>query len=195
MFISREDSEHAIRVLAERYPKCFFQEPRLRRPLKHDIIADLQQDGCPLAVELMTAALNWYQGAFGYLYALQAGTKRVDLDGNEVGTVTPQEAAEAIKQVQDANARNATKTLMALHNARRIPDDQLKKLDALPLPVLKSKATIAPELTRVQEAIATANTALNSCNDNLEMRAAIAVAVLGVVVKEAQQAIAQLGAQ
>jgi sRNA-binding protein len=192
MYISREDSEHAIRVLAERYPRCFFQEPRLRRPLKHDIIADLQQDGCPLANELMIAALNWYQGAFAYLYALQAGARRFDLDGNEVGTVTPQEASEAIRQIQEANARNATKTLIGLHNAGRIPDDQLKKLDASPLPVLKSKATMAPELMRVQEAVAAANTALNNCNDNQEMRMAVASAVLGVVVKAAQQAIAEL---
>lgn|SRR5262249_29552529 len=88
---TREESEEAIRTLIDKYPKTFFEDPKLRRPLKRNIISDLQKDGVPLAHELITAALDWYQGHFGYLYSLRAGAKRLDLNGNEVATVTEQE--------------------------------------------------------------------------------------------------------
>src|SRR5215510_5611624 len=41
---SREESEEVIRQLAATYPKCFFEDPKLRQPLKKTIITDLQKD-------------------------------------------------------------------------------------------------------------------------------------------------------
>ena len=90
---SREENEDVIRKLAEKYPKCFFVDPRQRRPLKKNILADLQNDGFPAAYEPMSAAIEWYMSHFSYRYALEAGAKRVDLNGKEVGTVTEQETS------------------------------------------------------------------------------------------------------
>jgi hypothetical protein len=40
----RDDRERALEVLCETYPKAFFSNPRLRRPLKHDILHDIKAD-------------------------------------------------------------------------------------------------------------------------------------------------------
>jgi sRNA-binding protein len=71
---TRQDSEEVIRMLADRYPKCFFEDPKLRRPLSNDILTDLQQkEAVPVAKELLVAARDWYQSHLAYLYSLQAG--------------------------------------------------------------------------------------------------------------------------
>jgi sRNA-binding protein len=191
---NREESEAIIRMLADRYPKCFFENSRLRRPLKRNILADLEQAGFPAAHDLIRAAVDRYEGHFGYLYALQAGTKRIDLDGKEVGTVTESEEAVALKKIKEGqkllierNGHNATKTVAALHAAGRISDDQLRKLEAPPMPV-KAKPPAAPELTRVHEALAAAEAAWAGPGDT-SLRAALTSAALGVVIKEAQSVI------
>jgi sRNA-binding protein len=169
---TREETEELIRFLAERFPKCFFEDPRLRRPLKKNILADLEQAGFPAAQDLTRAAIDWYQSHFGYSYALHAGAKRIDLNGNEVGTVTESEQAAARKKIAERkkllfierNGHNATKTVGALHAAGRIPDDQLRKLEAPPMPV-KTKPTTAPEFARVQEALAAAEAAWTGSGD------------------------------
>jgi hypothetical protein len=96
---NREENENAIRMLAERYPKCFFVEPQQRRPLKKNIVADLQKDGCPTASELIASAVEWYKSHFAYHYHVQAGVKRVGLNGEDDGTVTELEARNAQKYV------------------------------------------------------------------------------------------------
>jgi sRNA-binding protein len=196
---NREENEDVIRKLAEQYPKCFFVDPRQRRPLKKNILADLQNDGFPAAYELMSAAIEWYMSHFSYRYALEAGAKRIDLNGKEVGTVTEQEHIAAQKKIQDdhqklaeRNQLNAIRTSSALHAAGRIPDDQLRKLDAPPMPVAKppkaAASTPAPELARIYEALAAANTAMTGDSDP-DLRAALGCAALGVVIKEAQRII------
>ena len=195
---NREESEAVIRMLTDRYPKCFFQNPKLRRPLKRNIQADLELAGFPAAHELITAALDWYKSHFGYQYALQAGAKRIDLEGNEVGTVTESEQAGAQKEIQERkkllnerNGLNAAKTLVALHAARRIPDDQLRKLEAPSMtPKAKAPPTL-PELIRLHEAVAAADAAWTG-PDDANLRAALTSAALGIVIKEAQSVINSL---
>jgi sRNA-binding protein len=180
-------------MLADRYPRCFFDDPRQRLPLAKNLLTDLQKDGFPVASELLTAALDWYQGHFGYLYRLQAGARRFGLDGSEVGTVTEQEQANAQKKVAEGKAKvrswqaDPVRTLNGLHAAGRIADDQLKKLDAPPMPV-RPTPTSAPELAPVYKALTEANAALASASARL--RSAIVAAALGVVIEEAQRVIA-----
>jgi sRNA-binding protein len=195
---NREESEAVIRMLAEKYPKSFFVDPRLRRPLKQNILVDLERDGFPVAHDLITAAVDWYKSHFGYLYALQAGAKRVDLEGKEVGTVTESEQAGAQKEIQERkkllnerNGLNAAKTLVALHAARRIPDDQLRKLEAPSMtPKAKAPPTL-PDLIRLHEAVAAADAAWTGPGD-ANLRAALTSAALGIVIKEAQSVINSL---
>ena len=37
-----QDHNEVIRVLAEHYPRCFFDDARQRRPIKKNIIADIE---------------------------------------------------------------------------------------------------------------------------------------------------------
>src|SRR5262249_1167816 len=97
----RREVEYGVHVLVEKDPQCFFDNPRQRRPLKKNIVADLEKDGCPLAPELIAASVDWYQSHFGYQYALEVGSKRLDLNGKEVGTVTALEQAAARKKIQE----------------------------------------------------------------------------------------------
>jgi sRNA-binding protein len=47
------------------------------------------------------SAVSWYQGNFEYQYALQAGNRRIDLDGKEVDTVTEQDQRDAEKYIAE----------------------------------------------------------------------------------------------
>jgi sRNA-binding protein len=133
MLPNRDEIEAVIRLLADRYPRCFFEQPRQRQPLKKNLFADLEKDNCDIPGELLSSALDWYQSHLAYQYQLTAGRKRLDLHGKEVGTVTEQEQREALARITQINAtrtRNAVAVNLDLHAARRIPDDQLRKLDA-----------------------------------------------------------------
>jgi ProP effector len=92
---NRDECDAIIAALAKRYPACFFEEPKLRRPLKKNILTDLHEDGVQFTAEETAAAVKWYESHFAYQYALQAGAKRVDLTGREAGTVTPAEQRSA----------------------------------------------------------------------------------------------------
>jgi sRNA-binding protein len=100
---TRQQTEDAIQLLAELYPKCFFADTKQRRPLKHNIVADLINDGVELGRELVRNSVDWYESSFGYQHALQAGVKRIDLQGNLGAAVTEQEqrnAAEVPRRAQ-----------------------------------------------------------------------------------------------
>jgi sRNA-binding protein len=131
-----------------------------------------------------------------YQYALQAGVRRIDLRGQEVGTVTEQEHRAAQKQIKEDMQRLSERKSDAviantkLYRAGRVPYDQLKKLDAPPMSASSKVPAInvAPELTRLYEAFVAANTTLTGASD-AGLRLAMTSAALGVVIKEAQRVI------
>jgi sRNA-binding protein len=96
-----DDLSRAIEALSEAYPRAFFVNGRLRRPLKHDIARDIKtaiakDPSSELSFYNIDDAVDWYQGHVGYNLACStAGTPRLDLDGNRVGTVTEAEARAA----------------------------------------------------------------------------------------------------
>jgi sRNA-binding protein len=53
MTYARQEVESAIEYLAEVYPKAFFIDPTKRVPLKHNITADLINEGVELARDLV----------------------------------------------------------------------------------------------------------------------------------------------
>jgi sRNA-binding protein len=184
----RQELEDCLLMLAERYPRCFFVNPRLRQPLKKNIEADLQKDGFA-SPELISASVDWYKSHISYQYNLETGAKCLDLDGKEVGTVTELEQRAARMKILEINERraeraplNPIRTVSNLVTARRIPEDQLKKIDA-PM----SRPTIKPELTPLYEAILAANSAMSAPMGNSDVRAAVTAAVIGVVIAEAQR--------
>jgi sRNA-binding protein len=191
--VSREESEDLIRKLAEAYPKCFFEIPQQRRPLKKNILADLEREGFPAASELLSAGIEWYMSHFGYQHALTAGAKRINLDGKEVGTVTELEERAAKKKITEGKQRNAIRIMSSMHSAGLIADDQLRKVDA---PPMRTKSSSQPpddntwptELVRVQNALSAAATAWQGSGD-VSLRGAMAAGALSIVIKEAQRAI------
>src|SRR5262249_51852837 len=147
-----------------------------------------------MATELIGASVDWYKSHISYQYSLEAGAKCLDLNGREAGTVTELEHRTAQKKIQEINEKlaerhllNPIKTTSTLAAARRIPEDQLKKIDA-PI-VSKTKPPVRPELTPLYEAVLAANTAMSTPLSNSNMRVAITAAVIGVVIKEAQRVI------
>ena len=83
-----------IAMLAERYPKTFFVLGVQRKPLKIGIADDIVADGT-----IQSKDLRWALGAYcnspDYLRSFQAGAARLDLNGNEAGIVTADEAEHA----------------------------------------------------------------------------------------------------
>jgi len=190
----RQELEVSIQILATKYPRCFFVNPGLRRPLKKNIVADLQKDGIAMTSELISASIDWYKSYIRYQYCLEAGAKCLDLEGKEAGTVTELEHRSAQKKIQEIKERwnernllNPITTTSTLVTARRIPEDQLKKIDA---PIMsKTMAPVQPELTRLYEAVLAANAAMSTPVSNGNMHAAITAAVIGIVIEEAQRII------
>ena len=93
MHYHRNERDEFVRYLAEQFPKCFFEDPTHRRPLKRNIIDDLEERKA-LSRDKLLCALDWYEGHFTYRYTFIAGAERVDIDGRPAGKVTPKEQQE-----------------------------------------------------------------------------------------------------
>jgi sRNA-binding protein len=190
----QDDNNQFILMLVDHYPKCFFEEGRLRRPLKQDIIIDIKKDtSFDVTPEKITAAVQWYQSHIGYDYNTIAGAKRIDLQGRDAGTVTEQEALAAKQRIDDFHKMRNEKTaaqgpvavLNRMYTDGRISDDSVKKLDAPPLH--KTKATaIAPEFAALYETLTAASSAVVGISDPT-MRAVVVLATLDVVIQKCQQ--------
>ena len=194
--LTRQEVEHAVHVLATKYPKGFFEDPKLRRPLKKNLVVDLQKDGCPLTAEEMSTAIDWYENHFAYQYALQAGAKRVDLNGKEVGTVTELESrnarnyiAERKRAMNERNLNLAPPTTTSLVVAGRIPDDALRKID-LPSEPSPMTATKADPLARLQGQVDALRRVIEVSEPTMQM--ALMAAGLKVVIAEAENMITDL---
>jgi sRNA-binding protein len=164
-------------MLAQRFPKCFFESPKLRRPLKKDILTDLQLEG--FASPTFRSAIAWYEGNFGYQYALQAGAKRIDLDGKEVDTVTEQEHHDAEKYIaerkrmqRENNPNSAVTTSNAMNNVLR------KAPHAVP-------ASSSGPLARLTSLVEGVDRALTDTTDPT-LRATFGIAGLKAVAAEVQ---------
>jgi sRNA-binding protein len=77
---TRDEHEQVIHMLCDHYPKCFFEDPRKRLPLKKNIAADIVKDSnFQVDPDRITGAIEWYRSHISYDYALTAGVKRLDL--------------------------------------------------------------------------------------------------------------------
>src|SRR6266851_457107 len=200
--VTREDKENVARMLVENYPKCFFDNPRQRRPLKKNIAADVVADkNLEVADELIIAAVDWYKSNIGYSYGLaNAGATRIDLNGDVVSKVTALEASKAQQTVDDFHrkkneqANNPVRVLNEMYVDGRIPDDAVKKLDApMSLPIRTKATPIAPEFAALQETLTSANAAVIGISDPA-MRLAVAKATLDEVIRKAGQVKEELAA-
>jgi sRNA-binding protein len=107
--MNKSDADEYIRLLAERYPACFVEVGKNRRPLKKNIIDDLRQREPHWDEYAMQQVLGLYMSHWGYLYAMTPGAWRVDLDGKQVEKITQQEADEAEKTRLESQAEHYAK--------------------------------------------------------------------------------------
>jgi sRNA-binding protein len=191
-----QDHNEVIRALAETFPRCFFDNPRLRQPLKKNIVAEIEAQRLPQFGSVSVgAAVDWYVSHYYYQKSLAvAGSRRLDLDGNPAGTVTETEARAAVAKLQEINARKAA---MGFPN----PHDQSFVRTAGTNGSVNGVSTIRPsappatddqliamamkKLTRAQAII------LGDDSDGL--RGAIARPLLKSVTDDVQSLIARLG--
>jgi ProP effector len=97
-----------IAQLAELYPNCFRQP---RQPLKIGIHNDIIAQHPELRPSLIGSALKAYTRSLGYLETLKAGSARIDLDGNPVGTVTDADEEDAKRKIAKEAGRAAAKAI------------------------------------------------------------------------------------
>jgi sRNA-binding protein len=200
---NRQEIESAIELLVELYPKCFFLDPEKRRPLKHNIVADLTKDGVTLAHELLRASINWYESHFGYQYSLEAGAKRIDLHGKEDGTVTEQEQRNARKYVHDRKLEERERKRE--EHERRNANVIVEKISSLPiakLPMMTvnvAKETALPKAAKPNDPLAPIQNLLNATRCVYEqqpeaLRRPFVVAGLREAIKEIEKIIAAMEA-
>jgi sRNA-binding protein len=202
--IPRGQLEELIQYLATIYPKAFFAQPHLKRPLKKNILLDLERDRV-LDDDRREAAVNFYTRDWNYEQALQAGAKRIDLNGKEVGTVTELEESEAKQRVlaqkrkikEERKLQGPIEIARSLHTAGRIPTDALSKIPAPARPPM-AKAKPTPELTpngavltRLRALWSNIETVLAQTED-AGLQSAVTVAALKVFVTSATQLIETL---
>ena len=106
----RQAARATVAMLCQRWPKCF--DLKNRRPLKIGIAHDLVRElGDAVSQPELKGALNLYCGHLVYLSTLTAGTSRLDLQGNEVGSVSREDelrAATRLKAAKIARAKART---------------------------------------------------------------------------------------
>src|ERR1700757_1875355 len=88
-----------ITQLAELYPNCFRQPCQ---PLKIGIHNDVIARHPEVRRSLIASALKTYTRSLGYLETLKAGSARIDLEGNPVGTVTDADEEDAKRKIAKA---------------------------------------------------------------------------------------------
>jgi sRNA-binding protein len=97
-----------IAQLVELYPNCFRQ---LRRPLKIGIHNDVIARHPELRPSLIARALKTYTHSLSYLEMLKAGSARIDLEGNPVGTVTDADEEDAKRKIGKEARRAAAEAI------------------------------------------------------------------------------------
>jgi ProP effector len=133
MDVQREQINQAIELLCHKFPACFVQFERRRRPLKVGIVDDIQARlGDRIDRELLGRALRYYTRNTFYRMSQQPGAPRIDLDGNESGTVSEADAANAAKDVAARKAALAQRKPLAVHK----PPSEPEQIGSPPIPEL-----------------------------------------------------------
>lgn len=102
-------SEEIIAFLAEKFPQCFSIKGAAK-PLKigifKDVIGRLDEQS-PISRTGLRAALRRYTSSWRYLQSVKTDAIRVDLDGNEAGTIEKEHADYAAEQLKQSKQKFA----------------------------------------------------------------------------------------
>jgi ProP effector len=137
----RKKVEETIELLCREFPQCFVQFERQRRPLKVGILDDiLARLGDRIDRQQLGPALRFYVNNVFYRRAQRAGVPRIDLDGNESGTVSEADAASAAAAVAQHKA-----TRMARKQQTVAPPVETPPVEPVPTEEVVSAPPPAPE--------------------------------------------------
>jgi sRNA-binding protein len=195
-----DERDDVVYDLIDKYPKCFFEKPQSRLPLKNTIMADLEEDCFPAEYELLLMAVEWYKSHYSYQYALETGAKRIDLNGKVVGTVTALEHANAQKKIaadkqkyHERIAAYKTPPVIPMTKPPPTPPPSPSVVVATPpTPATPASAPIiAPQMIRMYETLMTANAVFLGSGDTT-LKMVMANAVLKILVQEAQRIIEEV---
>jgi ProP effector len=108
-----------VALLCERFLKTFFMFEQRRRPLKIGVHLDIAAALPAITAEQIRAAMRCYVANRFYNKSCIEGAPRIDLDGNEAGVVTAEQAANSKHRVAGAMAARERKIAAAKEAAAR----------------------------------------------------------------------------
>ena len=91
-------------ILVEQFPLAFMPKRTPKKPLKIGIRDDVLALTKDLKAYWVRRAIGDYCGGLRYLENLIEGTPRIDLGGNEVGSVTADQAETALVHIENLRA-------------------------------------------------------------------------------------------
>lgn len=95
--------------LTKRFPNCFADFCKPKRPLKVGITADVIAAAPDLDCNEVSNAITDYCSGKSYRAAMIEGVARIDLDGNAAGVVTKREAGHAVRKLKKIEEAAAAK--------------------------------------------------------------------------------------
>lgn len=103
---TKKDKLQVIDWLIENFPNAFFKKGNQVKPLKIGIFDDSidfyeRLDTPPFSKKSLREALSYYSASPAYLSCQKPDTARVDIYGNEVDVVTPEQAKYAYQRYQE----------------------------------------------------------------------------------------------
>ncbi|KTD75178.1 ProQ/FINO family protein [Legionella waltersii] len=106
---TKKDKIEVIDWLIDNFPGAFFKKGNQVKPLKIGIFDDIidfyeRLDTPPFSKKSLREALNYYSASPAYLSCQKANAPRVDIYGNEIDVVTPEQAKYAYQRYQERYA-------------------------------------------------------------------------------------------
>ncbi|MFI4963381.1 MAG: ProQ/FINO family protein [Legionellales bacterium] len=102
----KKDKLQVIDWLIEHFPSAFFKKRNQVKPLQIGIFDDIidfyeRLESPPFSKKSLREALSYYSSSPAYLNCQKAHAARIDIYGNEVDEVTPEQAKYAHQKYQD----------------------------------------------------------------------------------------------
>lgn len=97
---AKKDKLQVIDWLVEHFPNAFFKKGNQIKPLKIGVFDDIidfyeRLDSPPFSKKSLREALSYYSASPAYLNCQKENAARIDIYGNEVDTVTQEQAKYA----------------------------------------------------------------------------------------------------
>jgi sRNA-binding protein len=198
-----QDHRAVIELLAQVFPKTFFVAGFQRRPLKKNIVADIERVNDPsLASFDIGDAVDFYINHWDYDAACSiAGADRINLEGKAVGKITEAEAREARQRRASKKAMHAA-TYEAENEAR---EEMRRKIPSMTIPPItdgelqrRQAALVAERSSGAEQKLRDALAALNEVPklrsvESASLRLKLVQSVISVADASLKEMLKELG--